>query len=181
MLSTVVTLALKSVISDNPRAGSVITFAHKICITICGLKGQVTTQSSLKERNEEDHSSLSNPSNRIVQTHGAFCAIWIDQDLLSESFGVSLLDNVALGHRFDVPMAVPIVFRSGDLIVNMILDYLAQGRRYNTQRIIAATLVFVGIAVVTTSEASLQRPTITTASSSIAETILVEYFIGCSS
>ncbi|SPO22841.1 related to YEA4 - uridine diphosphate-N-acetylglucosamine [Ustilago trichophora] len=55
----------------------------------------------------------------------------------------SLLNNWAFG--FNVPMAVHIVFRSGGLVVNMILGYLVQGRHYSPVQIFSVLLITAGV------------------------------------
>ena len=42
-------------------------------------------------------------------------------------FSTSLLNNMAFA--YDIPMSVHIVFRSGGLVINMILGYTVQKRR----------------------------------------------------
>lgn len=173
--------ALEWATSENPRAGSLITFAQYLIVTVFGLKGRFTTQPPRQRVKQQD--SATTPSRtsvfeRIRHLRLKPLAVpvsrWIIQVLLF--LGVSLLNNAAFGYR--VPMAVHIVFRSGGLVVNMILGYLTQGRRYSTQQVIAVILVSVGIAAATTSGSNRQRPASTAASSSIAEATIAEYSIG---
>jgi len=74
---------------------------------------------------------------------------WLIQVILF--LAVSLLNNAAFGYR--VPMAVHIVFRSGGLVVNMILGRLVLGRRYRWSQVIAIILISVGIGAATASGA----------------------------
>ena len=55
----------------------------------------------------------------------------------------SLLNNMAFA--YSVPMSVHIVFRSGGLVVNMILGYCVQRRRYSPLQIASVVLVTLGV------------------------------------
>lgn len=55
----------------------------------------------------------------------------------------SLLNNIAFG--YNVPMPVHIVFRSGGLVINMILGWLVQGRRYTALQVSNVILVTLGV------------------------------------
>lgn len=55
----------------------------------------------------------------------------------------SLLNNWAFG--YDVPMPVHIVFRSGGLVVNMILGWAVQKRKYSLLQVASVVLVTVGV------------------------------------
>ena len=55
----------------------------------------------------------------------------------------SLLNNTAFA--YDVPMPVHIVFRSGGLVINMILGWLVQKRRYSPLQIASVILVTFGV------------------------------------
>ncbi|SYW86033.1 uncharacterized protein UHO2_02267 [Ustilago hordei] len=63
-----------------------------------------------------------------------------------------ILNNLAFG--YDVPMSVHIVFRSGGLVVNMILGYLVQGRRYPPVQVGAVVLVTLGVVSSTLSSSA---------------------------
>ena len=93
----------------------------------------------------------------------------------------SLLNNAAFGYA--VPMTVHIIFRSGGLVVNMLLGYLVEGRRYvryiyfpyeiikvqhryNVTQILSVILVTLGV-ICTTLSASQPAPSrVSSASSS---------------
>ncbi|CCO27553.1 UDP-xylose and UDP-N-acetylglucosamine transporter AltName: Full=Solute carrier family 35 member B4 [Rhizoctonia solani AG-1 IB] len=67
----------------------------------------------------------------------------------------SLLNNAAF--KYSIPMAVHIIFRSGGLVVNLLLG-LALGKKYTPAQIVSVLLVTVGVALSTTSSLSHKRP-----------------------
>jgi UDP-xylose/UDP-N-acetylglucosamine transporter B4 len=169
--------------TENPRIGTLITFVQYVIITIFGLQGRFTTRAKGRDPKKDDDAPDAPSTSALFARTRAIrlkplavpISRWIIQVVLF--FGVSLLNNLAFGYR--VPMAVHIVFRSGGLVVNMVLGYFTQGRRYNRQQIIAVVVVSVGIAVATTSGAKQQSPSppASTASGASATT-LTEYSIG---
>lgn len=58
-------------------------------------------------------------------------------------FASSILNNTAFS--FHVPVPVHIIFRSGGLVVNMILGYMLKGRRYSSLQITSVLLVTGGV------------------------------------
>ncbi|KAF8743381.1 UAA transporter family, partial [Rhizoctonia solani] len=67
----------------------------------------------------------------------------------------SLLNNAAF--KYSIPMAVHIIFRSGGLVVNLLLG-LAMGKRYTPTQIASVLLVTAGVALSTMSSLSHKRP-----------------------
>ncbi|KAG8744922.1 golgi uridine diphosphate-N- acetylglucosamine transporter, partial [Ceratobasidium sp. 423] len=78
---------------------------------------------------------------------------WIVQVVLF--LVTSLLNNAAF--KYSIPMAVHIIFRSGGLVVNLLLG-LALGKRYTPTQIISVLVVTAGVALSTTSSLSHKRP-----------------------
>ncbi|KIJ56917.1 hypothetical protein M422DRAFT_238506 [Sphaerobolus stellatus SS14] len=64
-------------------------------------------------------------------------------------FVTSLLNNAAFG--YNVPMSVHIIFRSGGLVVNMLMGWLIDGRRYQRPQIYSVILVTLGVICTTLS------------------------------
>ncbi|KAI5122168.1 hypothetical protein M0805_007066 [Coniferiporia weirii] len=62
---------------------------------------------------------------------------------------VSLLNNAAFAYH--VPMAVHIIFRSGGLVVNMLMGWLFEKRRYSRIQVCSVVLVTLGVALTTLS------------------------------
>ncbi|TFK28681.1 UAA transporter [Coprinopsis marcescibilis] len=62
---------------------------------------------------------------------------------------ISLLNNAAFAYH--IPMAVHIIFRSGGLVVSMILGWLISKKRYNIVQVLSVFLVTAGVALTTFS------------------------------
>ncbi|KNZ76837.1 UDP-xylose and UDP-N-acetylglucosamine transporter, partial [Termitomyces sp. J132] len=62
---------------------------------------------------------------------------------------ISLLNNAAFGYR--IPMTVHIIFRSGGLIISMLLGWLIAGKRYTTVQVFSVLLVTLGVMLTTLS------------------------------
>ncbi|TDL29144.1 UAA-domain-containing protein [Rickenella mellea] len=69
---------------------------------------------------------------------------------------VSLLNNAAFAYQ--IPMAVHIIFRSGGLVVNMVMGWFIEGRRYTKLQIISVLLVTLGISLTTLSSMQAKPP-----------------------
>ncbi|PKK77157.1 UAA transporter [Rhizophagus irregularis] len=65
-------------------------------------------------------------------------------------FTVSVLNNIALGYNISVPLHI--IFRSGGLIVSLILGW-AIGKRYSIKQVIAVVMVTMGVICATISSA----------------------------
>jgi len=178
--------ALEWATAENPRTGTLITFAQYIIVTVFGLRGRFTTKPKVRDSKKDDDipHAPSAPSlfTRLMAIRLKPLAVpisrWLIQVVLF--LGVSLLNNLAFGYR--VPMTVHIVFRSGGLVVNMVLGYFTQGRRYSPQQIVAVIMVSVGIAVATTSGAKHQGQSPSSSTSAFASDMsaatLTGYLIG---
>ncbi|KAJ7641346.1 UAA transporter [Roridomyces roridus] len=62
---------------------------------------------------------------------------------------ISLLNNAAFSYR--IPMSVHIIFRSGGLVISMILGWLISGKRYTFAQIISVLVVTAGVVLTTLS------------------------------
>ncbi|KAF5363984.1 hypothetical protein D9756_000944 [Leucocoprinus leucothites] len=62
---------------------------------------------------------------------------------------VSLLNNAAFG--YEIPMSVHIIFRSGGLVISMVLGWLISGKQYNLTQILSVLLVTIGVVLTTFS------------------------------
>ncbi|PWN42471.1 UAA transporter [Ceraceosorus guamensis] len=93
-------------------------------------------------------------------------------------FATSLLNNTAFAYH--VPMPVHIIFRSGGLVVNMIVGWLVKGRKYSALQIFSVLLVTFGVilsTLATTPETSSSSSTSST-SKSLAASLSSSYFTG---
>lgn len=108
-LSSSNALTLEQLTSHNPHAGSLITFSQFLFITLHGLSKfvQFTPYPKLRPRQLP-----------ILP--------YLLQVVLF--YLVSVLNNAAFAYK--IPMPVHIVFRSGGLIVNMVMGWLLQRKRF---------------------------------------------------
>ncbi|THH11262.1 hypothetical protein EW145_g775 [Phellinidium pouzarii] len=68
---------------------------------------------------------------------------------------VNLLNNAAFAYQ--VPMAVHIIFRSGGLVVNMLMGWIIEKRRYTKIQICSVILITLGVALTTLSSSQSHR------------------------
>nr|CAG8503008.1 7853_t:CDS:2 [Entrophospora candida] len=69
-------------------------------------------------------------------------------------FTVSILNNAALGYEISLPFHI--IFRSGGLIVSMILGWALVGKRYALTQIVAVIMITFGVVFATLSSANNQ-------------------------
>ncbi|KAJ7485248.1 UAA transporter family-domain-containing protein [Mycena galericulata] len=62
---------------------------------------------------------------------------------------ISLLNNAAFSYR--IPMSVHIIFRSGGLVISMLLGWLISGKRYTVAQVISVLVVTFGVVSTTLS------------------------------
>ncbi|CAO1619693.1 unnamed protein product [Sympodiomycopsis kandeliae] len=115
--------------SQIPNLGTLITLLHFTSTMLVALPSQIDTH------------SLKWKKNRVPLYR------WLVQVVLYCS--TSLLNNIAFG--FNVPMPVHIIFRSGGLVVNMIMGWLIRGKRYSLVQIVSVILVTGGVILATLS------------------------------
>ncbi|KAJ3798309.1 UAA transporter [Lentinula aff. detonsa] len=124
-------ITLEQLTSQFPRAGSLITFCQFAIISIQGLRRHVEWTSygpRLKPR-------------RIPLMP------YLIQVVLF--YLVSLLNNAAFAYR--IPMAVHIIFRSGGLVVSMILGWIFAGKAYTAVQVMSVSIVTLGVVFTTLS------------------------------
>ena len=80
---------------------------------------------------------------------------------------ISLLNNAAFAFR--TPMSIHIIFRSGGLIVSMILGWIV-GKRYSLMQVTSVLVVMAGVALTTLSAPTRPSTMTMTMDSSIAYT-----------
>ncbi|SJX60950.1 related to YEA4-uridine diphosphate-N-acetylglucosamine [Sporisorium reilianum f. sp. reilianum] len=110
-----------------PSAGTLITFAQFVVTTLSTLPHFVRLSTRL-------------PCVRL-RPRAVPLYRWIVQ--VAFYLTTSLLNNMAFA--YDVPMPVHIVFRSGGLVINMILGWAVQGRHYSGLQVGSVVLVTVGV------------------------------------
>jgi UDP-xylose/UDP-N-acetylglucosamine transporter B4 len=104
-------VALELLVGDAPKSGNFFTFAQFLFISCEGLFHHLEFSSS---------SSIPHLKKRTVPAYRWFIMVVL-------FFTVSVLNNVALGYKISVPLHI--IFRSGGLIVSLILGWAIAGKR----------------------------------------------------
>ncbi|KAK7051327.1 golgi uridine diphosphate-N-acetylglucosamine transporter [Paramarasmius palmivorus] len=124
-------ITLEQLTSQYPNAGSLITFFQFIIISLHGLpKHIIWTRYGPRFR----------PRRIPIIAYLVQVALF---------YLVSLMNNIAFG--FKIPMSVHIIFRSGGLVITMLLGWLLGGKRYNTTQIFSVFVVTIGVVLTTLS------------------------------
>ncbi|KAI0637658.1 UAA transporter family-domain-containing protein, partial [Trametes polyzona] len=134
-------LALEDLTRAHPRAGSLITFAQFVLISAHGLPTFLVLRRPRQ---------WCIPRLRARRTP---LAPYLAQVALF--YAISLLNNAAFA--YGIPMAVQIVFRSGGLVVSMLMGWLVAGKRYNTTQVLSVVVVTAGVVLTTLSAASAPK------------------------
>lgn len=119
-----------------PSSGTLITFAQFLVTTLSALPHFI-------QRSERAPWMELKP--RVVPLYrwGVQVALYLSS---------SLLNNTAFA--YNVPMSVHIVFRSGGLVINMVLGYAVQKTRYSLAQVASVLLVTAGVVASTFSSQS---------------------------
>ncbi|EIN10201.1 UAA transporter [Punctularia strigosozonata HHB-11173 SS5] len=158
-------LTLEQLTSSFPRSGTLITFAQFLVVALSALPRQVELSRSSR--------SAIIPIPRLKRRQIPLTPYLIQVALFCL---ISLLNNAAFA--YDVPMSVHIIFRSGGLVVSMVLGYLVLGRKYSTLQIFSIALVSAGVLLTTLSA---YNPTPRASSSSdTSKALSSQYLIGIS-
>ena len=142
-------VTLEQLTSTHPQFGSLITFFQFLVVSVYGLPQHLTWTPSgprFKPRTV--------PLTPYLVQVGLF-------------YLISLLNNAAFAFR--IPMSIHIIFRSGGLIVSMILGWIV-GKRYSSMQVTSVLVVTAGVALTTLSASTRPSTTITTTDGSIAYT-----------
>ncbi|KAG8869124.1 golgi uridine diphosphate-N- acetylglucosamine transporter [Serendipita sp. 405] len=140
--------------SQNPNAGSLMTLAQFLIVSLMGLPSQlcfVPSDSKTKETIPFTFRSILRQPTRILSVRFKPRAIpisrWIIQVVLF--LLTSLLNNAVF--KFDIPMYIHIIFRSAGLVTNLLLGYFFAGKRYTSIQIVSVLIVTLGVFMTTFS------------------------------
>ncbi|KAG0281046.1 golgi uridine diphosphate-N- acetylglucosamine transporter [Linnemannia gamsii] len=149
--------ALEILVNDAPKSGQMITFAQFVCVSAYGLAMHLkwpvvqdlwTPRSSTSTREVQDRPSEGFwryiphlKKRKIPLTRWLMIVIMF--------FVVSVLNNQALAYKISVPLHI--IFRSGGLMVGMVLGMVLMKKRYSKSQIFAVTIVTIGVIYATTS------------------------------
>lgn len=150
--------ALEILVNDAPKSGQMITFAQFVCVSAYGLamhlKWPIVQElwtpmsSSASSREVQDQSSqkiwryIPHLKKRKIPI-----TRWLA--IVVMFFAVSVLNNQSLAYKISVPLHI--IFRSGGLMVGMVLGMILMKKRYSKSQIFAVTIVTIGVIYATTS------------------------------
>jgi len=146
-------VTLEQLTSTHPRFGSLITFFQFLIVSLYGLPQHITWTPSgprLKPRTV--------PLTPYLVQVGLF-------------YFISLLNNAAFAYR--IPMSVHIIFRSGGLIVSMLLGWILVGKKYTPIQVESVMLVTAGVVLTTLSASTSTAATAPTETYSYATGITI--------
>ncbi|KAI0722014.1 UAA transporter [Cerioporus squamosus] len=136
-------LTLEQLTRAHPHSGSLITFAQFIVISIHGLPKFLTTTRWHGIRIPKLRKRKIPLKPYLVQ--------------VALFYGISLLNNMAFGYC--IPMPVHIIFRSGGLVVSMVMGWALAGRKYNSVQVASVLLVTAGVILTTLSASGAKKRT----------------------
>ncbi|KAF9928402.1 golgi uridine diphosphate-N- acetylglucosamine transporter [Linnemannia zychae] len=153
--------ALEILVNDAPKSGQMITFAQFVCVSLYGLVMHLewpilqdlwatphTASTSTQEAMYQNRTSqgiwnyIPHLKKRIIPI-----TRWLI--IVVMFFVVSVFNNQALAYKISIPLHI--IFRSGGLMVGMILGMLLMKKRYSRSQIFAVTIVTIGVIYATTS------------------------------
>ncbi|KAM3588331.1 golgi uridine diphosphate-N-acetylglucosamine transporter [Umbelopsis sp. WA50703] len=137
--------ALEILVNDAPKSGQLITLGQFLFVAMEGLLYHVQWPSPAGTWWPTFLPSLK-PRAVPIQR-------WVI--LVVVFYLVSALNNIALG--FNISMPLHIIFRSGGLIVNMIMGWLLLNKRYSMGQITAVVLVTIGVVWATIASTSVDN------------------------
>lgn len=161
-------ITMEHVTSTYPHSGVVVTFFQFLIVFLFGLPSQLTfTRLETLQAANGDSSSHKTPSTspitrrtwlpRLKKRRVPLLPYLIQVALF---FVLSTLNNAAFAYH--IPMTVHIIFRSGGMIVNLVLGWLLAKKRYTLRQVMSVFIVTLGI-VLTTLSASKPKSEATTA------------------
>ncbi|KJA14650.1 hypothetical protein HYPSUDRAFT_150103 [Hypholoma sublateritium FD-334 SS-4] len=127
-------ITLEQLTLEHPKAGSLLTLFQFLLISLHGLpKFLVWTRFGPQFR----------PRRVPIISYLAQVVLF---------YLVSLLNNAAFA--YNIPMAVHIIFRSGGLIISLVLGWIVSKKRYSQTQVLSVILVTVGVILTTLSAQS---------------------------
>ncbi|KAF8556309.1 UAA transporter [Imleria badia] len=131
-------IATESLTAVNPHSGILITFLQFLIVSLYALPSQFAFSRGLFRLRK-----------RRVPLLPYFAQVAL-------FFVLSVLNNAAFA--YDIPMSVHIVFRSGGMIINMLLGWLLVKKRYTFNQVVSVFIVTIGIIFTTLSASKTKSP-----------------------
>ncbi|KAJ7186759.1 UAA transporter [Mycena filopes] len=124
-------ITLEQLTTQYPRSGSLITAFQFLIISLHGIPTHIKW-TTYGPRFKEHRIPL---TPYLVQ--------------VALFYLISLLNNAAFSYR--IPMSVHIIFRSGGLVISMLLGWLVSGKRYTFAQVTSVLAVTLGVLLTTMS------------------------------
>ncbi|KAH9483076.1 UDP-xylose and UDP-N-acetylglucosamine transporter [Psilocybe cubensis] len=124
-------ITLEQITSQNPHAGSILTFLQFLIIALHGLP-TFLIWTRLGPRFK--------PRRVPITAYIVQVALF---------YLISLLNNAAFAYQ--IPMAVHIIFRSGGLMISLLFGWLISKKRYTATQVLSVFLVTLGVILTTFS------------------------------
>lgn len=165
-------ITMEHVTSTYPHSGVLVTFFQFLIVFLYGLPSQLTfTRPETLQAANGDPSSHKTPSTparrtwlpRLKKRRVPLLPYLIQVALF---FVLSTLNNAAFAYH--IPMTVHIIFRSGGMIVNMVLGRLLAKKRYTFRQVMSVLVVTVGIVLTTLSASKPQNKGTTTQTAEVS-------------
>lgn len=129
-------LTLERVTAEYPRSGSLITFSQFLVISLHGLPKFLTYT----------RGPLNIPVPRLLPRRIPLTPYLVQVGLF---YSISLLNNLAFG--YSIPMPVHIIFRSGGLVITLLMGWLISGKSYTISQVLSVLVVTTGVILTTLS------------------------------
>ncbi|KAI1311271.1 golgi uridine diphosphate-N- acetylglucosamine transporter [Mortierella claussenii] len=155
--------ALEILVNDAPKSGQMITFAQFVCVSVYGFLMHLQWpifQERFSQKSINDSTRLSAFESGPSSTSGSFwryiphlkqrripLSRWMV--IVVMFFAVSVLNNWSLAYKISVPLHI--IFRSGGLMVGMVLGMVLMKKRYSKSQMLAVLIVTIGVIYATTS------------------------------
>ncbi|KAG0209447.1 golgi uridine diphosphate-N- acetylglucosamine transporter [Mortierella sp. GBA30] len=154
--------ALEILVNDAPKSGQMITFAQFMCVSAYGLvmhlqwpiiqEWWAPTSQTPKSADFADEKTTVKGSDiwRFIphlKPRKIPITRWLA--IVIMFFSVSVLNNLSLAYKISVPLHI--IFRSGGLMVGMVLGMILMKKRYSKSQMFAVLIVTLGVVYATTS------------------------------
>ncbi|KAK3812267.1 MAG: UAA transporter [Benniella sp.] len=154
--------ALEILVNDAPKSGQMITFAQFACVSTYGLFMHLQWP-IVQEWISKGRNNSRTPSSAPVDSDSGTSTIWryiphlkprripiaCWMTIVVMFFAVSVLNNWSLAYKISIPLQI--IFRSGGLMISMVLGILWMKKRYTNSQKLAVIIVTIGVIYATTS------------------------------
>jgi len=167
-------ITMERLTKQFPHSGTLITFFQFLAVSLYGLPSQITFEES--DPNLSSHIYTNGHANGHTNGHAGgkdnktskpVKRYWFPRlktrrvpltpymMQVALFWVLSILNNIAFGYH--IPMSVHIIFRSGGMVINMLLGYMFAKKRYSLTQVLSVFIVTAGIIMSTYAAADPRR------------------------